>query len=237
MIVRYTAEGWEIITQRNHGLLAAEICARWKLSKQPKRWVETLLACAGHDDAYNELQNGPLLTASGGPMNFDMNRFDETLTTLLINMAITKSSFTALLTAKHIAFTHGQEPAARSFLRGLKSKEKQWLKAAETTVKEVNQAYELLEFCDAFSLLICQGIIQPEARKMEISTGPDGKIYSVYDTGEALVVNPWPFEVPKFEVSYEIRRLQQIAFENDEEFRQQLYQAAPRKINLWISKE
>lgn len=79
MIVRYTAKGWEIITQRNHGLLAAEICARWQLTKQPKRWVETLLACAGHHVAYNELESGPLLTQSGGPMNFDMNCFDEGL--------------------------------------------------------------------------------------------------------------------------------------------------------------
>lgn len=57
MFTRYTEDGWEIILQRNHALLAAQICAHWKTSNQPKQWIETLIACADHDDASNELEN------------------------------------------------------------------------------------------------------------------------------------------------------------------------------------
>jgi hypothetical protein len=53
MIVNYIEPGWQIITQRSHGLLAAQICAQWKNNNQPKRWVETLIATAEHDDVYN----------------------------------------------------------------------------------------------------------------------------------------------------------------------------------------
>ncbi|QNN44838.1 DUF3891 family protein [Pedobacter roseus] len=54
MIVNYCNSGWEIITQRGHGLLAIQICARWKISGQPYRWVETLIATTGHDEVFNE---------------------------------------------------------------------------------------------------------------------------------------------------------------------------------------
>ena len=236
MIVRYTVEGWEIITQRNHGLLAAEICARWKINDQPARWVETLIACGGHDDAFNELENGSLLTTKGGPINFDMNNFDEQLSQLLINMALTKSSFIALLTARHIAFTHGNEVKARKFLTMLKKKEESWIAAAQSSQKEVQEAYQLLEFCDAFSLLICQDRIQPESRTMEISTGPDGTRYQVICSGESLIVKPWPFEEKQFRVSYELRKLKKLEFKNDEEFRHYLYEAKPEQITIDLRK-
>lgn len=236
MVVRYTEDGWEVITQRNHGLLAAEICARWKIADQPNRWVETLIACAGHDDAFNELECGPLVTPKGGPVNFDMNRFDEKLSELLINMAITKSSFTAVLTARHIAFTHGKEPKAAKFLDELKKKEKIWTVAAQSSLVEVQEAYRLLEFCDAFSLLICQNKVQPESRAMEISTGPDGTKYEVICSGESLTVKPWPFEVKQFLVSYELRRLNKLKFKNDQDFRKCLYDTKPERITIELKK-
>ena len=235
MIVRYTAEGWEVITQRNHGLLAAEICARWKITNQPNRWVETLVACCGHDDAFNELEEGPLVTAQGGPVNFDMNSFDERLSRLLINMALTRSAFSALLTAHHIVFTHGSEPKAKTFIAELQKKKSAWMKSAKTTANEIVAAYQLLEFCDAFSLIICQDILPPESRKMEISNGPDGKPYEVFTQGNILKVAPWPFETKAFEVSYEIRKLTKIQFVNDQDFRENLYRTIPELIIIKLS--
>lgn len=43
MIVNYTAEGWEIITQRAHGLLAAQIADHWQHHIRTDRWVETFV--------------------------------------------------------------------------------------------------------------------------------------------------------------------------------------------------
>ncbi len=36
MIVNYTEIGWEIILQRAHGSLAAQIAAHWKKEERPK---------------------------------------------------------------------------------------------------------------------------------------------------------------------------------------------------------
>ena len=237
MIVRYTVDGWEIVTQRNHGMLAADICARWKLEDQPKRWVETLVACAGHDDAFNELDGGDLITESGGPKNFNMGEFSEESAQKQLDLAITKSSFAALLTLKHIEFIHGDSPAAKAYLQRQNKLEKDLLGFADSTPEEVENAYQLLEFCDAFSLLICQNILQPEARSQEISSGPDGTSYEVITMGDCLKVTPWPFEVNEFPISYEIRCLQQLSYKTSAAFEKTLRGTKPIRITLQVKKK
>ncbi|MES2458897.1 MAG: DUF3891 family protein [Bacteroidota bacterium] len=165
MIVNYTESGWQIITQRAHGLLAAQICAHWRKDKQPRRWVETLIAAAEHDDVYNEWENEDLLNESGGPANFKQTAFNLELSERLIGMAETKSAYIALLISRHIQFVHGEDPGVKDFISVLKKRERDWLKAAAISKQEVDLAYELVEFCDAFSLLVCQGLIQRKAGK------------------------------------------------------------------------
>lgn len=220
MVVNYTDEGWQIITQRAHGLIAAQICARWKHSLQPDRWLETLIATAEHDDVYNEFDDDNLLNASGGPVNFKMTGFRLEFCQKQLTMALTKSRYIALLIARHIQFVHGKEPAAGEFCQELKQMEKTWLVESGVTTQEIDAAYELLEFCDAFSLLICQGLIQPEQRKIEISNGPDGRCYTFFmDEDAALVVEPWPFEPKAFKVFYESRTISQLSFKDVRSFK------------------
>src|SRR5690606_25704167 len=195
MIVNYTAAGWKIITQRAHGLLASQICARWKKEKQPERWVETLVATAEHDDAYNEFDKKNLLEENGGPINFKRVPFEKDHWEYLLHKAHTKSRYIGLLIAHHIQFTYGNIPKAKNFCRELRKKEKMWLSEARASKTEIAKSYKLLEFCDAFSLLICQNLIQPKGRKMEISDGPEGISYELYEgKNQQLIVTPWPFE-------------------------------------------
>jgi hypothetical protein len=179
MIVNYTQNGLQIITQRSHGLLAAHICAMWNHSERRARWVDTVIATAEHDDVFNELETGPLVNPTGGPIDFKMNVFDQNLSQELIGRAEIKGSFIALLIFRHLVFTHGGEPRAKPFLARLKKKESAWLKITGVSKKEVDSAYELLEFCDALSLLICQDRVPPQGRKVEISTGPTGKAWAL----------------------------------------------------------
>jgi hypothetical protein len=235
LIVNYTENGWEIITQRVHGLLAGQICARWKISDQPLRWAETLIATTEHDDVFNEFQLGPLLTESGGPMDFKMTCFNEQACRQMIEMALTKSRFIALLFARHIGFTHGSEPAAKQYLADLKKLESKWIKEADSNTTEVNRAYELLEFSDAFSLLICQGQIPPEERKLEISRGPNGASYQFFQKENRLIVTPWPFEIKSFDVRYERRILKDLRFKSQTDFKNALRNAAVTLRILAIS--
>ena len=221
MIVNYTESGWEIITQRAHGLLAAQICAHWKDKPLPERWVETLIATAEHDDVYNEFENDDLLNDKGGPVNFSATEFRKDYAETLIKMAETKSVYIALLVSRHIQFVHGEDSKASTFCKQLRGQEREWFKISGLDKNEVGKAYDLLQFCDAFSLLICQRLVQPENRKMEISKGPDGLAYEMSSDGaQQLSISPWPFDCAEFHVSFEHRTLDTLCFKNIEHFRE-----------------
>lgn len=236
MIITYVPTGWEIISQRSHSLLAAQLCAEWKVGQRPARWVDTLIATAEHDDVFNELESAPLLTPSGGPMDFKMNNFDKDLSQRLIDRAEMKGSFIALLIFRHICFTHGKDPKARSFLKALAKKEKQWIATANTSKAEVDKAYEILEFCDALSLLICQKSVPPEGRVIEISKGPDGQAYQLHQKGDKLIIQPWPFEVEVLRVDYECRSLGELHYKNENSFKAALRNAKVMQITCMLSK-
>src|SRR5690606_38068587 len=127
MIVNYTEAGWLIITQRSHGLLAAQICAHWKKNKQPARWVETLIATAEHDDAHYEMERENLLEETGGPKNFKTIPFEEDYCDKLLNLTLSKGRYIALLISRHIHFLYGKDPLAKPFCKNLKKKEKRWM--------------------------------------------------------------------------------------------------------------
>lgn len=238
MIVNYTEAGWLIITQRSHGLLAAQICAQWKKSNQPQRWVETLIATAEHDDAHHELEREDLLEDTGGPKNFKAIPFEEAYCEKLLNLALSKGRYIALLISRHIHFLYGQDPRAKPYCRDLQTREKRWLKETRTTSDEIDKSYHLLEFCDALSLLICQQAVQPENRTIEISKGPDGQSYQLRSTdNQRLTVSPWPFEADSFKVNYESRLLGQLTFNDTAEFKQVFFSAPVELQEITIAKE
>src|ERR1700712_2416275 len=109
MIVVYRDKGWEIFTQRAHGILAAHIAMNWKVSRRPDRWLETLLAVAEHDDAENELDGEELLTPTGGPLNFSMKTFNLDHCRRLTMMSAAKSRYIALLTSLHMEFLYRKD--------------------------------------------------------------------------------------------------------------------------------
>ena len=145
-------------------------------------------------------------------------------------MALSKSTYIALLTSRHIQFLHeeSEDKVARNYCRKLKKSDKKLIGIAACEEVEISTAYAILQWCDALSLLICQDLIQPESRKIEISAGP-GKIdYMLYASGEKiLTVNPWPFETENFEIHYESRTISQLKFKSETEFRNILTNTPP----------
>lgn len=234
MIVNYTEKGWQVVTQRQHGILAAQFAAEWKISERPERWVETLLAIAEHDDAEVELDGENLLTSSGGPLNFDMKEFDAAHCEKLSVLSITKNRYIALLISLHMEFLYNKDAEtnakAKSFLKEQGILRQNWMHELNLKEKEVLRIYDLLEWCDACSLLLCQGLVQPKKRKLEISTGPDKKRYFLLQTGDQqLTVTPWPFETGKFVVNFEWRLMNQLQFTSSAEFRKEFLKAEVRE--------
>src|SRR5690606_32872352 len=128
--------------------------------------------------------------------------------------------------SRHIHFLYAEDPLAKSFCQDLKKREKRWLKESQTTSEDIDRSYQLLEFCDALSLLICQQAVQPENRTIEISKGPDGQSYQLRSTdNQRLTVSPWPFETDSFKVNYESRLLGQLTYKDTAEFKQVFFSA------------
>ena len=230
MIVNYTAEGWEIVTQRSHGLLAMQLGMEWKQTERPERWAETLLAIAEHDDAEVELDGEHLLTPQGGPLNFKMKKFELDHCQKLHDLSITKSRYIALLTSLHMDFLYRisakEDPIAKSFFKEQHQLQAKWRKELNISKEQIKKVYSLLEWCDAFSLIICQELIQSEQRSIEISQGPDEIKYQLYSLGEnMLTVSPWPFQSKSFTVQYESRLINKVNFNSSEVFRQDFREA------------
>jgi hypothetical protein len=123
------------------------------------------------------------------------------------------------------------------FLDGQRHLQQRWIKELGLDRKEAERIYYLLEWCDAFSLLLCRKLVQPEKRGIEISTGPDGVVYNLFEEGDGiLTVEPWPFDSKIFTVSYESRDLDQLKFNNAADFRDAFIKA-PVKDNSWQIKK
>jgi hypothetical protein len=237
MIVNYTEAGWELITQRAHGILAAQLAQHWNKKGRPQRWMETLLAIAEHDDAMIELEGENLLTEAGGPLNFTMKNFELEHCMRLSRFTQSKSRYIALLTSMHMIFIYRkdmeQDPAAKEFLNEQQKLQTQWRKELNLTKEEAEKTYAFMEWCDAFSLLLCQRAVQPESRAVEISRGPDGEKYELLQVGEGqLTLVPWPFEENAFEVAFESRSIAQLEFKSSDELRS-LFLAAPVAETRW----
>jgi hypothetical protein len=230
MIVNYTEKGWEVITQRAHGLLAAQVAMQWRKKDRPERWTETVLAIAEHDDASIELEADDLLTPQGGPVNFAMKLFEAGHCKRLQDFSLSKSRYIALLTSIHMVFLHHKEAkenqAAQNFIEGQLKLQDTWLKELHLTRAQVDHTYGLMEWCDAFSLLLCQHDIQPEHRVIEVSKGPDHAEYKLSQKENGcLTIKPWPFESKKFKLTLEYRLIGQLQFNSNDEFKSSFLEA------------
>ena len=242
MIVNYTKEGWQIVTQRSHGILAAQLGFHWKVSERPERWVETILAIAEHDDAEVELGGQNLLTGNGGPLNFDMTVFELAKIEKLSLLTRSRNRYIALLTSLHMEFLYREDaandPQAEEFLKEQTSLRKEWMKELNITEKEALRIYDLMEWCDACSLLLCQDLVQPENRELEISTGPDKKKYFLIQTGDqTITISPWPFEENRFKINFEWRLIRKLQFASSDEFRQEFLKAKVEETCWEVKKE
>ncbi|AYL95212.1 DUF3891 family protein [Mucilaginibacter celer] len=240
MIVNYTKNGWEVITQRAHGMLAAQLASHWHHSVRTERWLETLLAIAEHDDARVEPGDDELLTHQGGPADFKMKTYNQGHCQRTFEASISKSRYVALLCSMHLDFVYGSlcknNAEDQSFMKAQEALRRGWRKELHITIKQAEKDYRLMEWCDALSLLICQRENQPEGRAVEISKGPDnGNYLLTQDEPGILKITPWPFEEKEFKVAFETRLINQLTFKNNDEFRKAFYAAGVIEKS-WIIK-
>jgi hypothetical protein len=237
MIVNAVPEGWEIIYQQAHALLATQIAYAWRTPDRPERWVETLAAIAQHDDGQHSWAGKVGLTPAGAPANFTMLPFSLEQATRVMAEARYQGRWRCLLTSMHLSFLYeelrGQNAITDKFLDEQLANQKQWRKDLKVNKKQVQQAYDLMQWCDRFSLILCRSQLPEAERTLEVSKGPDGVQYHVVQQKDGLIrINPWPFEPKQFRVTVETTYLHQLQFKDEAELTQALYQA-PIQEKSW----
>jgi hypothetical protein len=139
-------------------------------------------------------------------------------------IANSKSQINALLTSMHMDFLYSdsqkkEDEALSNFLKKQEKLRKDILKSLNIDKKYAERLYHFVEWCDAFSLLICMDKIQPEGRKMEVSQSPDGEMnQTFYKSENEITVEPGVFKNDSFKVFYEYKILEQLKFDSVEEF-------------------
>lgn len=246
MIVTSHKDGWEISTQRSHGLLAAMLAYQYAIDLPNELMVPTLIAIAEHDDGVNETKDQNNLTPAGAPRHFQVDdgsdEIDLKQKRSVMELSSAKSQLNALLTSLHQSFLINAEDRKKSkkldnFMKEQEGLQNEILKALDMSRKEADRIYRFVEWCDAFSLLICMNKIQPEGRKMEISESPDGEMSEVsYKPNGELTVEPWPFKQDEFKVFYEYKILKQLKFESIEELNDACKKAEVHRKEFTLSK-
>lgn len=246
MIVISHQKGWKIINQRSHGLLAAMLAYQYDIDLPNDIVVPTLIAIAEHDDGVEETAQSQNLTEAGAPRHFmvkdDSKKSNFTQWVNVMEIASSKSQLNALLTSLHIDFlsggsTENEDKSLAAFLKEQVKNRKEILKHLNVEKKYADRLYRFVEWCDAFSLLICMDKIQPEGRKMEISLSPDGDMnQAFYKAEKEITVAPWVFKNDTFKVFYEYRILEQLKFSSVEEFNEVCKNAKVEREEFIFSK-
>ncbi|WP_211240571.1 DUF3891 family protein [Adhaeribacter aquaticus] len=241
MIVNAVPEGWEIIFQQAHALLATQIAFEWRVADRPERWVETLAAIAQHDDGQKFWAGKIGLTPAGAPANFTMLPFSLEQATQVMYEAKFQGRWRALLTSMHLSFLYeelrGQNNRTDEFLNNQLENQARWRKELKINKKKAQQAYDLMQWCDRFSLILCRSQLPEAERTLEVSKGPDGVQYHVIQQKDGSIkVTPWPFEKRHFTVSVEFICLTQLQFQDEAELTEALMNS-PIQLKEWtISK-
>ena len=241
MIVNQTDAGWQIINQQAHGLLAVQAAMHWQIDKRPAHWVETLIALTEHDDGQESWSSRNHLTTAGAPLPFQIPEYSVEQCRNMIEIGLQKSRWNALILSMHTTFLHtkkqGADKELDKFLEQQAGNQTKWRKQHKATKAEAAYAYAFVQWCDALSLVLCLGHVQPEGRRLEVSKGPDGAPYYISrNPNESLSLDPWPFDTGEFSVHVETFQLSQLVFGDDKELYNAL-QDAPMVLKEWTFKK
>ncbi|KUG07963.1 DUF3891 family protein [Solirubrum puertoriconensis] len=231
MIVNYTPEGWQIVYQQAHALLAAQLLYQWPAFLPLEQWVGLLAAVAQHDDGQRRWDGRYAITPAGAPADFTTKEFSLEQATEVMHQARFQGRWRSLLTSMHMSFLYedlrGQRKDIDAFLDEQRQCQLRWRRELQVTKADAGRAYALLQWCDRFSLILCRHELPEMERALEISTGPDGQRYDVRQlpADDGITVEPWPFAADEFSVGVEVSVVHQLQFKDDQELSHALRQA------------
>ncbi|GAB3642465.1 DUF3891 family protein [Spirosoma arcticum] len=241
MIVNQIDAGWQIINQQAHGLLAVQAAMHWRADKRPVHWIETLIALTEHDDGQDPWEGRNHLTTAGAPLHFQILEYSVEQCRNMIDIGLQKSRWNALMLSMHTTFLYeqkrGTDGELDKFLDQQISSQVKWRRQYKATKAEADYAYAFVQWCDALSLVLCLSQLPSESRRLEVSKGPDGEPYFIFQRAdESLGLDPWPFDASEFSVHVETFQLAKLTFQDDNELYNSM-QDAPMVLKEWLFKK
>lgn len=239
MIVRNREQGYLLIYQQAHAMLAAQLVQHWRTTQRPAWWLETLIAIAGHDNGWQEWVAGEIVMPDGTPRTFlettNADVYNHARET--VAQAVRQSVWTGILAATHMAALHARrganDPRIASLLEQQAQQREAWQRELDVTQQTVDEAYALLRWADSLSLLLCRGMVQPNGEPRNIAAGPDGTTHQVRARGpQQIAVTPWPYEKDSFATRVDAYAVEGQHFSSSEALREGLFNA-PRHPLIW----
>jgi hypothetical protein len=246
MIVTMTNEGWDVIHQPAHALLAAKLAYHWKQNERSPFWLELLTTIAQHDNQQRGLEGDIYLTSTGAPKGFTVSSGEGDVDSLeqpreVLHQARYQGQYVSLLTSMHVHTLYeskrGSAKALDKFLAEIEAQQKEWRKSLGISVKQAKADYALLLWCDRCSLILCQDEIPEAGRRLEVQRGTKNIRHFLWQRDDKTIgVEAWPFEEEKFSVDVEVQQLKQLRFENEAALRRAL-QEARVEFRSWMFKK
>ncbi len=240
MIVNSTQQGWDVIIQRSHGMLAGQIAFALLDLRDAKYLLETWQAIISHDDYKEDLSGTRYITAAGAPKDFTMfemtdeERFQEAKRR--IENQTLRHRWIGLLQSRHVEALYANQNIdinLKQLIKDEKKRRGRVLKELKLTSEELEQSYEFLGWADRCSLILCRNQIPAMGRHLEIVTTNSGTRYEIRARDDqSLEVSPWPFLKDHFEVGLDVHQLTTLQFANDAELLQALLES-PTEYRTW----
>lgn len=243
MIVKRHQKGWEIYFHRAHALLAMKLGMQLKkeLWKADGFLAEGLSAITEHDDGQQDWVYSKHLNEANAPLDYrDEDRNDLRQAVKAVNNALHKSTFIALMVSRHCHELYKDlgTSNAENFISEQKNIRKQLRKHLNLNKKTVDAAYMYVRWCDELSLLLCQGDIPGENRKIEVRPLPEIDMVSVSRADDGtFCMHPWCFEAEEVALSVEHFIVEQLTFKNDKELKESFELTSPEVKKFVFKKQ
>nr|WKN39411.1 DUF3891 family protein [Tunicatimonas sp. TK19036] len=220
MIVNQAEHGWDIIFQRAHAILAAQIAMHWKVKDRPQPWTEIIAAIADHDDGQRDWAGKNHLTDAGAPLNFMLKPPDVLQAKKVVANARYRSRWTAILTSMHTTTLYepwrGSDQELDQFLDEQEDFQRKLTRSLGIPIQQARDTYQLMYFCDALSLVLCKNQVPAEGLHLEIGQLPSSsKVEICMQEDEICTLQPWPWEEEEVILSVEVYQLHQLVFKDD----------------------
>ncbi len=187
MIVREVDDGFVLIGQHDHGLVAGEIARHW--AREPRPSSPTLYAVAQHDLGWRELDEDVLWNAENGrphdfldyPAEPKVRAFAAAL-----DFLEERDPYAACLCSMHYAtlMQNSEKEAEVRFREAETRRQKRLMRSmADMSTKNLEQDLRFLKLCDGLSLFMC--INEPGREASNPAPYPNGLAFH----GERFV--PW----------------------------------------------